>query len=73
MDSPIGIELYDSEGKLLNVNKACLYIFGVSDVSELKRFGLFKDPNIPEAEMEKLKKKFPKSKKKGKIILNLNS
>ena len=26
MDSPIGIELYDSKGKLLNANKACLDI-----------------------------------------------
>ena len=56
MDSPIGIELYDSEGKLVNVNKACLDMFGVSDVSEVKGFELFKDPNIPEAKMGKLKR-----------------
>ncbi len=55
IDSPIGIELFDSEGKLLDVNKACLDIFDVSDISEVKGFELFKDPNIPEMEMEKLK------------------
>jgi len=45
-ESPIGIELYDPYGKLLDVNKACLDIFGVSDVREVQGFGLFEDPNV---------------------------
>lgn len=44
--SPIGIELYDREGRLLDANHACLDIFGVSDISEVKGFRLFEDPNL---------------------------
>jgi PAS domain S-box/PAS domain S-box len=45
--SPIGIELYDHDGKLLDINKACFDIFGVLDIEEVKGFNLFKDPNLP--------------------------
>ncbi len=45
-ESPIGIEIYDSEGVLITANKACLEIFGVSDVNEVMRFKLFQDPNL---------------------------
>jgi len=45
-ESPIGIEIYDSEGILITANKACLEIFGVSDVNEVMRFRLFQDPNL---------------------------
>ncbi|MFC1482721.1 PAS domain S-box protein [Candidatus Margulisiibacteriota bacterium] len=44
--SPIAIELYDSKGNLLNVNKSCLDLFGVSNESEVTGFKLFEDPNI---------------------------
>lgn len=44
--SPIGIELYDSAGKLVEANPSCLEIFGVSSVDEVKGFRLFKDPNL---------------------------
>lgn len=44
--APIGIELYDEKGRLLDVNPACLQIFGVNDVSEVQGFNLFADPNI---------------------------
>ncbi len=55
MDSPIGIELYDSNGKLIEANKACCDMFGVTNSRELEGFDLFSDPNIPKSEMEKLK------------------
>ena len=48
MDSPIGIELYDSEGHLIDANKACLEIFGISNIDAIKGFELFKDPNVSE-------------------------
>jgi len=54
--SPIGIEVYDSDGQLVEANKACLKMFGVSDVSEVKGFQLFDDPNLSEEVREKLKK-----------------
>ena len=53
-ESPIGIELYDSSGRLLDVNQACLDTFGVSDVSEVKGFPLFDDPNVSEEVKERL-------------------
>ncbi|MEN6490196.1 MAG: PAS domain S-box protein, partial [Smithella sp.] len=47
-ESPLGIELYDREGTLLDVNKACLDIFGISDAKEVKGLKLFKNPNLSE-------------------------
>lgn len=44
--SPIGIELYGPEGKLLHVNNACLEIFGVQNVGVVRGFNLFEDPNV---------------------------
>jgi PAS domain S-box-containing protein len=53
--SPIGIELYDSVGQLVDANKACLEIFGVSDNEKMKGFKLFEDPNLSEEVKENLK------------------
>jgi PAS domain S-box-containing protein len=53
-ESPIGIELYDSKGRLLSVNKACLDIFGVIDEKELKDFALLEDPNVTDEAKVKL-------------------
>ncbi len=55
-ESPVGIEIYDSEGKLLHVNKACLDIFGVVDEGQIKGFRLFDDPNIPDNKKRILRK-----------------
>lgn len=55
-DSPIGIELYDSNGRLLDLNGACLSIFGVSNIADVKGFKLFKDPNVSEEVKKRLKK-----------------
>lgn len=55
-ESPIAIELFDSEGHLLDANKASLDIFGVADVAEVKGFKLFEDPNLPDEAKEKLRK-----------------
>jgi PAS domain S-box-containing protein len=46
-DSPIGIEIYDSEGKLIDLNQSCMELFGVSNKDDVKGFDLFNDPNIP--------------------------
>ncbi len=49
-ESPIGIELYDAEGRLVDINKAALDIIGVVDASEVRGFRLFADPSLsPEA------------------------
>ncbi len=54
--SPIGIELYDSVGQLVDMNKSCLEMFGVSDVEKVKGFKLFEDPNLSEEVKENLKR-----------------
>ncbi|MBI1297547.1 PAS domain S-box protein [bacterium] len=45
-DSPIGIELFDGDGHLIDVNRAGLALFGVSSVEAVKGFQLFNDPNV---------------------------
>jgi PAS domain S-box-containing protein len=54
--SPIAIELYDLNGQLVDANKACLEMFGVSDAEEMKGFKLFDDPNLSDEVKERLKK-----------------
>ncbi|MFX1284323.1 MAG: PAS domain S-box protein [Promethearchaeota archaeon] len=53
-ESPIGIEIYDSTGALVNTNNACLDIFGVSDIQDVRGFKLLEDPNLPEEMKNKL-------------------
>ncbi|MBN1375169.1 MAG: PAS domain S-box protein [Dehalococcoidia bacterium] len=53
-DSPIGVELYDQEGKLISVNRACLEIFGVGQTSDVIGFQLFDDPNLSQEIKDKL-------------------
>jgi len=53
-ESPIGIELYDCDGRLLTANRACLAIFGVSNVAEVQGFKLFEDPNITDEVKQRL-------------------
>ncbi|MDY0038977.1 MAG: PAS domain S-box protein [Desulforhabdus sp.] len=52
-ESPIGIEIFDREGFLIDANKACLDIFGVPDLS-VPKVNLFEDANIPEDVIKKL-------------------
>jgi len=55
INSPIGIELYGSDGKLVDANRACLDMFGASDVNSVKGFDLFQDPNVSEDVKMKLR------------------
>jgi PAS domain S-box-containing protein len=45
--SPIGIEICDNNGRLLDLNPACLVMFGIADVEAIRGFNLFDDPNLP--------------------------
>lgn len=47
-NSPIAIELYDNEGKLTKANQACLNLFGINNIQQVRGFNLFEDPNLPE-------------------------
>jgi len=53
--SPIAIELYDEDGILLDANRACLDLFGVSEFNEVKDFKLFEDPNLNEQIISEIK------------------
>jgi PAS domain S-box-containing protein len=46
-ESPVGIELYNADGLLMDANPAYLRIFGVSDLAQVKGFKLFEDPDMP--------------------------
>jgi PAS domain S-box-containing protein len=54
VESPIGIELYDANGELVDVNDAYLKVFGVSDAAAVRGFRLFEDPNLPDEARQKL-------------------
>ena len=53
--SPLGIELYGPDGLLVDVNPTCLQIFGITDVTYVKGFNLFADPNISPKNKEELR------------------
>ena len=46
--SPIAIEFYDSDCRLINANSACINLFGVVNINEISGFKMFEDPNIPD-------------------------
>lgn len=47
------IELYDTDGKLLDINQSSLTIFGIESKKEIESFNFYDDPNItPERKKE---------------------
>jgi PAS domain S-box-containing protein len=54
MNSPVAIELYDSNGLLIDVNPAACTLFGISSADAVREFRLFDDPNIPEHNLKQL-------------------
>ncbi len=54
---PAGIELYDKDGYLVDINDKEREIFGLTDVNEVLGINLFNNPNIPEEVKEKLRAK----------------
>lgn len=54
---PAGVELYDKDGYLVDINDKELEIFSLSDKNEALGINLFDNPNIPTEVKEKLKAK----------------
>lgn len=52
--SPIGIAVYDQNGQLIEANKSCMNIFGVSSPVHMKRFKLVDAPNASPELKERL-------------------
>jgi len=48
------IEIYDKTGKLIDVNRSCLDIFGINNIESVRAFKLFEDQNIKEDFKKKL-------------------
>ncbi len=55
-ESPICIELFDSDGILVGANKAALDLFGVDALENFIGFDLFGDPNTPEFVKDNLRR-----------------
>lgn len=58
-ESPVGIGICDSFGKLLDANQAYLDMYGLHEISETGAFNLFVDPNIPAGVKESLRNDEP--------------
>ena len=54
---PAGVELYDKDGYLVDINDKELEIFGLSTKNEALGINLFDNPNIPSDIKEKLRAK----------------
>ena len=52
--SPIGIGIYNSEGVLLELNKAAMTMFGIDRLDKIRGLKLFSSPTIPEEKRMKL-------------------
>jgi len=55
--APVGIEIFDADGKLQTVNPKFIEIFGIVDEQEIVGFNLFDDPNVTEDIRSRLKNK----------------
>ena len=52
--SPIGIQIYDLENRLIEMNDSCMQILGVDNVDEAKKFKLFEEPLMTEEIKERI-------------------
>lgn len=46
--SPVAIEFFSKDGKLLDANPACLDLFGIESLEAVRNYNLFDDPNLPD-------------------------
>jgi PAS domain S-box-containing protein len=53
-ESPVGIELFDKDGILIDANQAALDISGIRSLEDLIGFNIFNDPNLPEEVKKKI-------------------
>ncbi|RJP49022.1 MAG: PAS domain S-box protein [Anaerolineaceae bacterium] len=52
--SPVGIEIYDADGKMIDINPAGLKIFGIERTEQVRGFDIFTNPNITHRLRKKL-------------------
>lgn len=59
MNIPVGIELYDEDGYMVDINNKDMEIFGVKDKYDVLGLNLFENPLIPKPICESLRKRQP--------------
>lgn len=57
MNIPVGIELYDEDGYMVDINNKDMEIFGVKDKYDVLGLNLFENPLIPKPICESLRKR----------------
>lgn len=57
--SPFSIEIYDAKGKLENINRACIDLFGMKSPNEVRGFDLFTNPHLPAQIISQIKSGHP--------------
>jgi len=55
-ESPIGKVVYNSEGKLVDINLSCIDMFDISDMEKIKGLQLFNDPTISDRQKDILRR-----------------
>jgi PAS domain S-box-containing protein len=55
-ESPIALEILDSDGIVIRANQACIEMFGLSSPEDLIGFSLFDDPNLHEDYKDSLRR-----------------
>lgn len=53
---PVGVEIYDRNGLLIDINAEDMRIFGVKDKKDILGCNIFENPNMPSSELEKLRR-----------------
>ncbi|OGD45604.1 hypothetical protein A3K69_03770 [Candidatus Bathyarchaeota archaeon RBG_16_57_9] len=55
-ESPLGIEIYDADGDIVDANPTSLAYFGVDKVEDLRGWNIFKDARLSEEQRAKLRR-----------------
>jgi PAS domain S-box-containing protein len=55
MESPIGIEIFNSEGTIIDANQTSLGYFGVSRVEDLHGWNIFRDSGLSQDQKDRLR------------------
>ena len=54
--APVGVEIYDSRGRLVDVNGCDLEMLGLTDPEQLRGLSIFDNPNLPGPARERLRR-----------------
>lgn len=52
---PVGMELYDCEGRLIEINSVGLKMMGVKDKQDMLGINIFENPNVPDEMKSRLR------------------